>query len=97
MSTKNLKKKIVPILKRQDVIKAAVFGSYARGEAKKNSDIDLLVKFKGPKGLLDVVGLEFELEDKVGKKFDLVEYQCVHPRMKKSILEDEVVIYEKRS
>ena len=97
MSTKNLKKKIIPILKRQAVVKAAVFGSFARGESKKKSDIDLLVKFKGPKSLLDVLGLEFELEEKVGKKFDLVEYQSVHPRMKKSILEDEIVIYEKRS
>ena len=37
-----MKKKIIPILKRQGVTKAAFFGSVARGEANKNSDVDIL-------------------------------------------------------
>ena len=40
---KELKNKIIPVLKRYDVVRAAVFGSFVRGEMKKNSDIDLLI------------------------------------------------------
>ena len=39
-----IKKRIVPILKRNDVIQAGIFGSFSRGEAKKDSDVDILVK-----------------------------------------------------
>lgn len=46
ISMTDLTKKTIPILKRYGVTKAAVFGSYARGEAKNNSDIDLLVEIK---------------------------------------------------
>ncbi len=38
-----IKKKVLPILKRHDVVQAAVFGSVARGEAPEKSDLDLLV------------------------------------------------------
>ena len=43
-----LKKKIVPILKKNEVVKAGIFGSYARGQQKK-SDLDLLIQFEGKK------------------------------------------------
>ncbi len=36
-----IKKKIVPILKKNKVVRAGIFGSYARGENKKNSDVDI--------------------------------------------------------
>ena len=68
MTTKSIKKQIMPILKRQGVIKAALFGSIARGEMKKNSDIDILVKLKKGKSLFDFVELKLELEEKLGKK-----------------------------
>ncbi len=40
-SISNIKNEIIPILKRNGVTKAGLFGSFARGEAKKNSDIDI--------------------------------------------------------
>jgi len=39
-----IKRKIIPILRKNDVVRAGIFGSYARGEAKKRSDIDILIK-----------------------------------------------------
>ena len=97
LTFKVVKKEIVPILKRQGVAKAAFFGSFARGEEKNKSDIDLLIKFKGSKSLIDLVGLRFELEKKLGKKVDLLTYNAIHPRLKKYILKEQKIIYGKRS
>ncbi len=85
---------IVPILKKNGVVKAGIFGSYARGEATKKSDVDILIKFnaRARKSLLDIVELELELEEKVGKKVDLVEYSVIHPRLKEQILHEEVTV-----
>ncbi|VVB61119.1 Nucleotidyltransferase domain protein [uncultured archaeon] len=87
-----IKKVIVPILKRNDVVRAGIFGSYARGEAKKSSDIDILIQFKGKKSLFDLVRLEMYLEKKLGRKVDVVEYSTIHPLLKKQILEEEVKV-----
>ena len=81
----------VPILKRNGVVKAGIFGSYARGEAKKRSDNDILVKTK-KMGLLEFAHIKVELEEKLKKKVDLVEYNTVKPLIKKDILADEIRI-----
>ena len=94
MITQSIKQKIAPILKRQGVSKAALFGSVARGEAKKNSDIDLLIKIKKNKSLFDIVRLKLELEKKLGRKVDLVEYSAIRPSIKDIILREQEVIYE---
>jgi predicted nucleotidyltransferase len=96
-TTQSIKKQIVPILKRQGVTKAALFGSCARDEMKKRSDIDILVNLTKDKSLFDFVGLKLELEKKLGKKVDLVSYGAIKPRLKDIILKDEKIIYEKRS
>jgi len=92
LTVKQIAKVAVPILKKNDVVKAGIFGSYARGEAKKRSDIDMLIKFKGRKSYFDLVGLEQELEQSLGKKVDLLTYKAVHPLIKKYIDDDEVKI-----
>ncbi len=53
------------ILKAHGVKKASVFGSYARGEARANSDLDLLVTLAPGKTYLDLGGLQFELEQRI--------------------------------
>ena len=93
---KELKKSIVPILRRHGVIRAGLFGSYVRGEAKIDSDIDILVELPPGKSLLDLVKLELELERKLRRKVDLLTYESISPLLKKRILEEEVRIYEKR-
>lgn len=95
MTVEAIKKQIVPILKSQGVTKAALFGSVVRGKAKKNSDIDILIKYKGQKSLLDLVQLQFKLEKKLGKKVDLLTYGCIHPLLKNIILNEQKIIYEK--
>ena len=51
-----LKPEIVKLLKKHKVVRAGIFGSYARGENKKGSDIDILIEFDG--SLLDMVKIE---------------------------------------
>jgi len=87
----SIKKKIVPVLKKHGVVRAGIFGSYARGEQKKNSDVDILVKLSKPLGF-GFVGIQFELEDKLKTKVDLLTYTSIHPRLKKRILNEEVRI-----
>ena len=59
-----IKPKIIKILKKNKIKKAGIFGSYARGEQKKNSDIDILVE--PAKGMgLEFVGMNLELEEKL--------------------------------
>ena len=97
MTTLTIKKKIIPILKRQGVLKAAIFGSFARGEETKNSDFDLLVKMPKSKTFLDMAGLKVELEDQLGREVDLVEYDAIKPLIKDQVLRDKKEIYEKKS
>ena len=87
-----IKKKIMPILKKNKVVRAGIFGSYARGEQKKNSDVDILVEIKKRISLFDFAGIKIELEEKLGKKVDLVEYKIINPRIRENILNSEVRI-----
>lgn len=96
MTAKTIKNKIIPILKRQGVTKAALFGSVVRGEAKKRSDIDILVNLRKDKTLLDLVGLKLELEEKLGRKVDVLTYGGIHPLLKDRILSEQKIIYERR-
>ena len=85
-----LKKKIIPILESKKIKKAGIFGSYAIGKQKKNSDIDILIEFNG--SLLDLVSIENKLQENLRKKVDLLTYSGIYPLLKKRILEQEVRI-----
>jgi len=92
MELEGLRNKIIPILERYEVKKAAVFGSFVRGEQKKDSDIDILVEFKGKKSLLDLAGLKIELEDTLQRKVDVLTYNSLHPLLRDRILKEQKVI-----
>ncbi len=87
-----VKQKIVPVLLRNGVAHTGIFGSFVRGERKKDSDIDILVEFKGRKSLFDLAGLEIELEDLLGIKVDLLTYNSIHPLLKDRIMKEEVAV-----
>ncbi len=89
-----IKSKIVKILKKHGIVRAGLFGSFARGENKKKSDVDILIEVdKNRKfSLLDFVGLKLELEDVLKKKVDLVEYSVIKKRIRNQILNDEVKV-----
>jgi uncharacterized protein len=84
----NIKKNIRPILEKYGIKKAGIFGSSARGESAVN-DLDLLVKIDKKISLLEFIGIQQELEDKLGMKVDLVEYDAIKPALKDDILREE--------
>ena len=92
MTTEEIKKKIVPVLKQYGVTKAALFGSSARGNMTKNSDVDVLVEIPKAASLLEFIRLKLNLEDTLGRKVDLVEYQVIKPAIKEDILNSQVSI-----
>ncbi len=87
-----IKKEVLPVLRRYDVVKAAIFGSFARGENLESSDIDLLVEFKGDKSLLDLAGLKLALEELLKMKVDVLTYNSLYPPLKERILGEQEVI-----
>ncbi|MBI2629551.1 nucleotidyltransferase domain-containing protein [Candidatus Pacearchaeota archaeon] len=83
--------KIKQVLKNNKIKKAGIFGSYAEGKQKKDSDIDILIE--PPKGTgFGFVRIQFELEKKLKKKVDLVSYNGLSPYLKSKILNQEVRI-----
>lgn len=83
---------IVKTLEKHGIKKASIFGSYARGEQDKASDIDIIVEPTKGLGLFNFVGIKLELEEKLGRKVDLLTYKSIHPSLKKYIKRDEVKI-----
>jgi uncharacterized protein len=74
-----IEKNVVAALRRYDPCSIAIFGSYARGEARPDSDLDLLVDFKERKSLLTLVRIERELSEALGIKVDMLSERAISP------------------
>jgi predicted nucleotidyltransferase len=87
-----LRRQVIPILKQHDVKRAALFGSFARGEDTRRSDLDLVIEFRGAKSLLDLVALKQALEARTRRRVDVLTYGALHPSIRKRILNEQVRI-----
>ena len=93
MNQSEIKNIILSHLKGFDPIKVGIFGSFARGDNKKGSDIDILVEFKEAPSLLTLIKLENDLSEILGVKVDLVTTGALkNKRIKKSIKKDLINI-----
>jgi hypothetical protein len=90
------KEKIIEICKRNDISYCALFGSFARGEATEDSDVDLLVGFSKRIGLFDFVGIGQDLEEALNRKVDLVTEDGLSKYVRDNVMRDLKVIYEER-
>jgi hypothetical protein len=88
--------RMIDICRQNDVSMIGVFGSMARGESKKKSDIDLIVRFSKRKSLLGMVRLERELTEALGRKVDLLTEQAISPYMRERVLSEMQVVYGSR-
>ncbi len=84
--------KLVSILKKHGAKKIEIFGSYARGEQKETSDLDIIVEFEERKSLLELVGVEQELEDHLGIEIDLLTEASISPYLMEKIKKESKVI-----
>lgn len=86
----DIKRSIKTILKKHGVKKASLFGSFARNEAGKESDVDILVDYPRGKSLYDFIELKLKLEEILNKKVDLVEFDSINPLLKERILQEQI-------
>ena len=81
------------LVEKFGVMEIAIFGSYARGEQREDSDVDLIVDFKeGWKTFDNYMNLKFYLEELFGKKVDLVIKSAINPRIKPFIIEEAIYV-----
>jgi predicted nucleotidyltransferase len=86
--------RLTELCRQHGVAVLKIFGSAARGDDSPDSDIDLLIEFRGRKGLLELVSLEIELTEMFGRKVDLVTEASLSPYIRDRILSSASVIYE---
>lgn len=91
-----IKKKIEPVFKKYPVSYAGIFGSFARGDEKNDSDLDVMIRLKPQNSfsLFDLIGMEQELARKIGRKVDLATEKNIGPYIRNSVFRDLKPIYE---
>ena len=96
MSTENMVKIIADFFKTQPVLKAWLFGSFARGEEQPDSDVDILVllDYSQPIGI-EFFGMYEDLKELIGRNVDLVTERSLAPFARKSVDQDKLLIYER--
>lgn len=93
----DIKKNIIAVINKYPIDKAAIFGSYANGTNKKNSDIDILVNFNSFIGIFEFLELKENLEAVLNKKVDLLTYKSLENSLiKDEILKGAIEIYAQR-
>lgn len=76
------------ILARHGVTDPEIFGSAARGDDRQGSDVDLLVNFAPGTSIIDIIGIQHELEDLLGVPVDLVPRDSIKERVRARATED---------
>ena len=82
-----------PVLaERFGVVELALFGSMARGDAGPDSDIDILVSFDGPTNPARYFGVQFYMEDLLGRPVDLVTQKALRPELRPYVEAEAVLV-----
>jgi predicted nucleotidyltransferase len=93
MNIEQIKQAVSPILYKYRVSYAGIFGSQARGEARPDSDIDILIRFEKIPSLVQFIRLGNELEGALKTDVDMVVEGSEKPLIKKAIEKDLTVVY----
>ena len=94
MDKEAIKNKIVNYLKEYHPNKIGIFGSFSRNEPEFN-DIDVLIDFNEPVTLIQLIRMERELSELVGKKVDLISSNAIKNRKLKGYIEKDLqIIYQ---
>ncbi len=90
----SIREKVAPICRKNGLAMLGVFGSAARGEETPESDIDIVVRFKNPVSLIDLIRLGDDLEKTLGRPVDLGTDDSLHPLIRDSVMADLRIVYE---
>lgn len=94
LKVSDIQKKVAALGRQYGAERIFLFGSYAKGEANENSDIDLRIDRGDVRGLM-MGGLQVDLEDSLGKKVDLISTKALREDFLENIKKDEVLLYDR--
>lgn len=100
MKRQTIQQKIAEYFETQPVLKAWLFGSFARGEETPNSDVDILFvpDYSGkPFTLFTMGGMYMDLKEILGREVDLVVDGSLRPYAVESANRDRILVYERKS
>jgi predicted nucleotidyltransferase len=82
-------------LRARGILHASVFGSVARGEARPDSDVDILVELEpgNPSGMFEYVRLQHDVSSLLGRSVDLVERKALKPLIRDEALKEAVDVF----
>ena len=83
---------ILRLAAKHGATQVRLIGSVARGDARPDSDVDLLVKWKDGTSLLDQAALKLELENLLGRKVDIASDGWVKPSIRESVYRDAIAL-----
>ena len=93
-SIDEIRQKVIPVAKKYGIKRLSLFGSYARGEADSESDVDFLIDSGHLRGMINYFSFVFALEDKLKCHVDVVMDGSSDKEFLAKIKNDEVLIYE---
>lgn len=88
----DIKKRKPELKKRFNVRRIGIFGSYARGDYNKNSDLDVIVEFDRPLGIFGLMDLEDYLKGMIGKNIDIVTKKTLKPSIRERVLKEAMYV-----
>ncbi len=95
MTTQAIQETVAEYFKTQPVLKAWLFGSYARGEQREDSDVDILIVPEQGVGLFKLSGMHLDLQDMLNMPVDLITEKGLLPFARESADRDKILIYER--
>ena len=86
----------IPIVSEYGIARLGIFGSYARGEANEDSDLDFIMDTDGLIGMIQFISIIHKLEDEFGCHVDIVTTGCSNREFLNRIQKEEILIYERQ-
>lgn len=87
---KERREQIIAIAERHGAKRIRLFGSLARGEESRDSDVDFLIELEPKRSLLDIIAIKQDLEDLLQCKVDVVTEKAVSPYVRDEIVTQAV-------
>ena len=95
LTIEEIRRICTPVAEKANLLRLTLFGSYARGEAGRESDVDLYIETEEKMSFLKLGGLQAEFEDALGKRADLLTPGGLTSFLESEIKKDGIILYER--